>query len=364
MIKATSQGYRTNEQAGLPGDSAGVSAHRRACLTYCWLVALLPLLAIPSLIKLGSSDFFLRHGASVWVRSNDAVFDMRDRECDVLVYGDSTAMTGIDPDLVESNTGFRTCNIAVTNAVLAVTNNLTLDHFLAHNAKPRVILVQLSPDGFQSENHVWRQTIYAEGLLELLRHGRPGEARGVLLSHPQESISFAGYAAGFSAWYGIKDVWFHATHLRPEEDTVQVRNGFFTPPSPARTSCSPPASVVSLGNPHQGDFSRSLVADYKQGYAERAGMVLINVAPIPACDVNLAAYASELNGVTSNSLLPLPIGLFNDGRHYTARGSEVVSTLIARELNSVASKNPSIDDRVPPARVQATLRRVKMRVRR
>ena len=361
MIKAKDQTQRVPARAGQIGEPSDVN-HRKSCLFYCLIVAFFPLLAVPSLIELGASNFFLHHGASVWVRSNDAVFDMRDRECDVLVFGDSTAMTGIDPDVVESNTGFRTCNIAVTNAVLAVTNNLTLDHFLAHNARPNVILVQLSPDGFQRENHAWRRTIYAEGMLELLRHGRPGEARSVLLSHPQESIAFAGYAAGFTAWYGIKEVWTHATNLRPEEDTVQVRNGFFTPPSPARTSCTPASLVISPENSRQGDFSRELVADYKHGYAGRAGMILVNVAPIPACDQNLAAYAAQLDGITSNSLLPLPIGLFNDGRHYTARGSEVVSTLISKELNAVAKSNPSIDDRIPPSRSVATLRRVKLRV--
>ena len=85
----------------------------------------------------------------------------------------------------------------------------------------------------------------------------PGEARRVLLTHPQESIAFAGYAAGFSAWYAIKDVWYHATNLRADEDTVTVRNGFFTPPSPARTSCDVAPAVT---DPTQGGFSRALVA--------------------------------------------------------------------------------------------------------
>ncbi len=344
----------SDPQYGPLHDSVASPTPRAAALRYCVVLVLLPLLAIPAFIAFGRSDFFLHHGASVWVRANDAIFDMHDRDCDVLVFGDSTAMTGIDPEVVESQTGFRTCNIAVTNAVLAVTGNLTLDHFLARNVRPRVLLVQLSPDGFQPENQSWRQTVYAEGMLELLRHGQPGQARRLLLSHPQESISFAGYAAGFAAWYAIKDVWFHATHLRPEEDTVIVRNGFFTPPSPARTSCAP----TSQAPPVQNTFSRTLVADLRASYSDRAGVVLVNVAPIPACDPNLAAYASQLNGVTSNSLLPLPIGLFNDGRHYTAHGSEIVSTLIARELNSVASRNPAIDDRIPPNRTIATLRRV------
>ena len=349
-------------EAGPTADPGQLMAGQ--ALKYCLLLVLLPLLAVPAGILLGRSNFFLHHGASVWVQANDSVFNMHDRECDVLVFGDSTAMTGIDPEVVESNTGFRTCNIAVTNAVLSVTNNLTLDYFLAHNARPRVLLIQLAPDDFQPENREWRRTIYAEGMLELLRHGRPGEARATLMQHPQESIAFAGYAAGFSAWYAIKDVWFHATHMRPEEDTVTVRNGFFTPPSPARTSCAPSPGPVQPNGAREVSFSRAVVNDYRQGYAGRAGLVLVNVAPIPACDQNFAAYASALNGITSNSLLPLPIGYFNDGRHYTARGSEIVSTLIAHELNTVASRNPAIDDRMPPARATATLRRVRFRFRR
>jgi hypothetical protein len=336
-------------------------AARRNSFRYCLTVLLLPLLAIPAFIALGRSDFFLNHGASVWVRSNDAVFQMANRDCDVLIFGDSTAMTGINPDVIERNTGFKTCNISVTNAVLAVTDNLTLNHYLAHNAKPRVLLVQFSPDGFLRDSRAWRRTIYAEGLLEELRHGSPQQARHMLLTHPQESIAFAGYAAGFSAYYAIKDVWFHITSLRPEEDTVTVRNGFFTPPSPARTFCETADAVPDSSE--AAEYSRSLVEDYHTQYARQSGVVLVNVAPIPSCDQNLAVYSSELSGVTSNSLLPLPIGLFNDGRHYTAVGSNIVSRLVAEELNEVASRNPVIDDRIPsPTPVaSASLRRVHFR---
>ena len=168
----------------------------------------------------------------------------------------------------------------------------------------------------------------------------------MLITHPQESIAFAGYAAGFSAYYAIKDVWFHVTSLRPEEDTVTVRNGFFTPPTPARTYCETSAAIPDSSE--AAEYSRTLVEGYRTQYAPQSGVVLVNVAPIPSCDQNLAVYSSELNGVTSNSLLPLPIGLFNDGRHYTAVGSNIVSRLIAEELNEVASRNPAIDDRTPP----------------
>lgn len=318
---------------------------REQARRYCLLLFILPLLAIPAGIRLGASDFFLRHGASVWVQSNDSVFDIRDRDCDVLIYGDSTAMTGINPEVVQRNTGFKTCNIAVTNSVLAVTGNLTLDRYLKHNVRPRVLLVQLSPDGFQPQSYAWRETVYPEGLVELLRRGSPADARRTLLAHPQEAIAFAGYAAGFSAYAVLKGLVFNATRLRREEDTVTIRNGFFTPPAPPSTGCAPGAvfSDPSAG----GNFPRSLVSDFKKQYGAHAGVVLVNVAPIPSCDQNLAAFSSELNGVTANALTPLPVALFNDPRHYTAVGSAVVSRLVAQELNAVAERNPTIDDRNP-----------------
>ncbi|MBS1815496.1 MAG: hypothetical protein JSS87_11520 [Acidobacteria bacterium] len=324
-------GFEATEATSKVADPTEVI--RRRSRLYSVLVVLLPLIAIPVFIALGQSDFFLHHGASIWVQSNDAVFQMRNRNCEVLIFGDSTAMTGIDPALVEKDTGYKTCNIAVTNAVLSVTDNMTLDHFLAHNTRPRVLVVQLSPDGFQKENHSWNRSIYAEGMLELMRHGTPEETRRMLLQHPHEAVSFAGYAAGFSAYYGLKQAFYFATRMRPDEDEVRVRNGFFTPPVPARTRCDAvPTTPASADNtyPHQ------VVQDYHRNYIAHSDVVLVNVAPIPSCDKNLQQYQKNLAGVTNNTLTPLPIAYFNDGRHYTASGSEVVSRLVSDEVNRVA----------------------------
>jgi hypothetical protein len=315
-------------------------------------------LAIPAGIALGCSNFFLNHGASVWVRSNDAVFDMEDRNCDVLIYGDSTAMTGINPEIVESRTGQKTCNISVTNAVLAVTGNLTLDHFLRHNGRPRVLLIQLSPDDFQLQQTSWHDTIYAEGLLELMRHGDRKQTRTLLLQHPHEAIAFAGYAAGYSAFYGLKQVWFHLTHQRPAEDRMAVRNGFFTPPAPARTSCDTAAATTE---PAPSEGPRSLVESYRSGYASSSELVLVNVAPIPSCDPNLTAFTTELDGLTSNNLLPLPIGMFNDSRHYTETGSEVVSRLISDEVNAVTEDHAFANRQIPEPTLSLRLRHVTVR---
>lgn len=341
------------QRDGIPAPAAEPS---QVAWRYSIALLLLIVLAIPACIRLGYSDFFLRHGASIWVQSNDAIFEMRDRDCDVVIFGDSTAMTGIDPRSIEGRTGLKTCNIAVTNAVLAVTHTLTLDRFLARNSRPRVLLIQLSPDGFQPESSTWSNTIYPEGILELLRHGDPVQSRRFLFHHPQEAIAFAGYAAGFTAWSALKEQWFSLTGLRSEEDSAAVTNGFFTSPSAAKKSCEP--AKMLQNDRTRGEYARQVVERYEKSYADSSRIVLVNVAPIPSCDQNLEAFSSQLNGVTSNLLQPLPIGLFNDTRHYTADGSALVSRLISQQLNAVVERNPQIDSRRTSS--LASLSRIRM----
>ena len=90
------------QRDGIPAPAAAPS---QMASRYCIALLLLIVLAIPACIRLGYSDFFLRHGASIWVQSNDAIFEMQDRDCDVVIFGDSTAMTGIDPRSVEGHNG-------------------------------------------------------------------------------------------------------------------------------------------------------------------------------------------------------------------------------------------------------------------
>ena len=294
------------------------------------------------MLVLGRSDFFLHHGASAWVQANDAIFSMHDRACDVLLFGDSTAMTGLDPAQIEHATGLRTCNIAVTNAVLAVTDTLPLDHFLAHNAAPRVLLLQFSPDGFQPEAHTWTRSIYAEGLLELLRHGSPATVRSTLLHHPRETLAFTGYVAGYTAFHALRSLWTHLTGLSFKDDRIRIRNGFFTPPGAPLTACTPPEHPTAATDQN---FPRAFVHGIQQHY-KQIGTVLVNIAPIPSCDEDLSAFTTQLTGAASSGPAGLPVHLFNDSRHYTAEGAQRVSASAARQIEqSLSPPRPEVPER-------------------
>ncbi len=312
-----------------------VERHGASAAWYLWFLLALPLVLTPLLILAGKSDFFLHHGASAWVQANDAVFDQRNRDCKVLIFGDSTAMTGIDPVLVQQETGLPTCNISVTNAVLSVTGQLSLNSYLTRNPHPEVLVVQLSPEGFQKTSTIWENTVYPEGLLELLRHTPLKQSAIFFLHHPQQAFAFAGYVAGFGAWYAIRQAVHRATGVSFETDRAMVRNGFFTPPVAARHSCESFASASPLA---QG-ADRQVAETYRSLF--RSGTVLVNVAPIPNCDRNLSHYQEEFAGLTSNRLESLPIRYFNDERHFTADGSRILSRVIAEQVTSaIASTKP------------------------
>ncbi len=329
-----------------PAQPRAISGQARTHVLYLATALLLPLLAVPLLIAFGRSDIFLHHGASLWVRANDQVFATRDRPCDTLLFGDSTAMTGLDPERIAHQSGGPVCNIAMTNAVLAVTGDLALDRFLDRNPRPRTLLIQLSPESFSTRAHPWEQTVYAEGMLEMLRWSDPHTVRHTLLTHPRESLAFAGYTAGFAIFYAIKQTWERLTGSRLGEDAVTVRNGFFTAPLPPLTACT-----YGTSPPESGDRSAAaaLIQHLQQRYRGRVDHLLITVSPIPDCDPDLASLRAELDGLTVNPLTPLPVGLFNDQRHFTAVGAALLSDRAATQIQDQRSPPRTSPKQSPPA---------------
>ena len=271
----------------------------------------------------------------------------RNRDCDVLIFGDSTAMTGINPDVIERNTGFKTCNIAVTNAVLAVTDNLTLEPLSRSQRQAPRPARPVRPDGFQPESHAWRQHHLRR------RSARAAPPRHARSRPPHPPHPPAGVHRLRRIRRRLQRLLRHQGRLVPHHPPAARRRHrhrpqrLLHPARAARTSCEPAAT---FSNPPQAaDFPRILVERLSQtDYADRSGIVLVNVAPIPSCDQNLAAFSSRAQ--RRHQQLPrcrCPSASSTTPRHYTAVGSTIVSRLVAQELNAVASRNPAIDDRTP-----------------
>ncbi len=346
-------------EASLPAADTH-AAERSNSLRYCLLLVLLPLLAIPAFIALGSSDFFLHHGASVWVqvqrrRLRHARPRLRRPRLRRLHRHDRhqpgrrrSATPASRPATSPSPTPFWPS---------PTTSPSTTSWRTTRAPRPPV---QLSPDGFQPENHAWHRPSTPKACWSCFATARRSEARHVLLTHPQESIAFAGYAAGFSAYYAIKDVWFHVTHLRPEEDTVTVRNGFFTPPVAAPHLLRPRAPPPST-DPSRRRLPPLAGRQFRNDYADRCRHRPGQRRPHPLLRSEprrLQLASSTASPATPSFPSPSASSTTAATTPPSARTSSPASS--PRNSTTVASRNPQIDDRIPASRRVATLRTVRL----
>ena len=74
---------------------------------------------------------------------------MKHQDCDVVLYGDSTALTGLDPDIVQRITGLKSCNIAEAGWIEDVVGtDFPLQAYLKDNKRPRFIVTDITPSLF------------------------------------------------------------------------------------------------------------------------------------------------------------------------------------------------------------------------
>src|SRR5450755_922092 len=66
------------------------------------------------------SQVFRRHFDGDWISASSPVYTARNVNCEVVVYGDSTAITGIDPEVIQKMTQLKSCNIAQSKGALVV----------------------------------------------------------------------------------------------------------------------------------------------------------------------------------------------------------------------------------------------------
>src|SRR5271170_1953391 len=153
-----------NEEATVPRDERRVPWCRYPI--YCLIVVSLPALFLLSSIFIVRSRNFPVESHDPFLLNPDYAYSLSHVNCDVVVFGDSTAVTGVDPTVIEKNTGLKTCNIAQSQSILALLGTMALDNYLQSNQPPKYLVIEMGPESFSrnEQNFFW-----PEGLTLLLR---------------------------------------------------------------------------------------------------------------------------------------------------------------------------------------------------
>ena len=284
-------------------------------------------------ISIAKSPGFPQLISAPYNRVQDFAFTLDHADCELLIYGDSSAMTGDDPADIESQTQLKTCNISQTQPIVAAEGSLPIDLYLERNSLPKYLVIQVAPEAFY-QSHKLDEMAAFDPIMLRLRHAPGMGIYLTLLEHVPQALQFTSLV--LQDQYKPDRVYaatFNRNYAKALPDYYSSR-GLLTLAKAAQPACEP-----AKGLPKAADFG--WVEEARRKFSAEGVKVLVTVSPIPECDPQLAIFRKDLAGHIDGEVKTLPISLFNDGnRHFTREGAAVVSETVAQEISAARSASP------------------------
>ena len=280
------------------------------------------------LLAIGGSSWYLTHGVNPGLRIVGYSEWMRPKTCQVVLYGDSSAMTGFDPAIIEARTGLTACNLAEGTAVLNVVGtDLPLQAYLKKHPAPRFIVGMWTPSIFNPEKPPF--TLYSpEGIAYALRYMRSLDLLKGLLRNPKWILQF--YSDFLDDVEKVGANWLHGRQLRDVRRERTERGGQWMLPLPPETEC---VRTKMHYNPDDFPWKPESAPRFREKYSSPRTRVIMDVSPVPDCDALYEVYAHRLAGWHDNAFTRLPIRFFNDSDvHFSPEGSRYMSEQIAGQI--------------------------------
>lgn len=297
---------------------------------YCLLLLSLPVLYLLTAAIVVPSKWALRHTRNQYQANMGYADRLSGVRCEVLIYGDSSAMVGVDPNAVQAQTGLTACNISEIEGVTTVMGTELVDEFLRKNPRPRFILFVFAPDDLNSRKG-WTGPSRMEEIVYLLQTRRSWHTVWLLLQHPTDGFGALEASLRILARDWRKPALSEASvHLRDNH------RGWYPYPKIPATRC-PPFTLPTA-------VDRTWLQTLRDKYESPETRVLVLTIPVPACDPYFQIHASEIQGVTDNSLEAYPLEQFSGvdiGLHLIEPGVEKFSSEIARLVRAQMTDVPA-----------------------
>lgn len=300
---------------------------RKSYALYCLSLALVPVIAVIASFFIARSAWYIRHQRNSYLAISDYPFTLTNANCEAVIFGDSSALTGVSPRVIETATSLRTCNIAQPSTTLSLAGNFALDFFLKNNPRPRYLIFQFSASDFA--DHRGSGNLNEEGALQLLRHKFDVQTSWLFVRRPLQSLEFSEFILRTAL---IERNWTTTGYASSWEE-VQTSHGLFTPPGAPLNDC---VAHMELRAPDP-----SWIRQLRREYSQQGTRVLIYAAPQPDCDSSYDYYAAKLAQLADGGLPRFSVHMFTGETHFTLEGADLNSKRIAEGLSSILRQDPS-----------------------
>jgi hypothetical protein len=316
-------------------------------LWYAIAFVVVQLGALMTCIIIAAHPWFLTHND--YPGGYQAGYGMRltHANCEVVLYGDSSALTGLDPQLIEKSTGLKTCNVAESGWVQAVVGfRFPLDAYLQRNERPRFILMMLSPPAFLPEQKPFG-SFRIDGMVYAFQYDHDPEMVRGLLRRPTWVLNFALWAGKSILEHELKQLslWSRRTEVDTRKQRAD-RDGIWPFPLPPEASCN-----YNRTDPTTIERDTEDIAATRRRYGVDGTQVIVDISPISNCNPYTDVYRRQLDGLHDNDLVALPMAYFNEmDSHFSPAGSEYISSEAANQILALMRQdNARKHDNLAPA---------------
>ena len=290
-----------------------------------------------------SNALYCRHSTVFWDATDCFKFSLHDQASDVVFVGDSSLVFGVRPNLIADRLHVTAFNLGLPAGSLIFFPGMLLDHYLAHNQRPRLIVLYVSPwtllDDQKDMTHLWN-----DGARVAIRHGSLAEIGSIFEDDPRRLVQFPAIFLQ-QGWrqFSLSGKWW-----RQASEEMRAERGWFAIWRPGRSRAilrpgGPFARPVSL--PDRCTLTikplvpnRRQIRQFRKTY-ERDGMrVIVYVAPVPSCDPSYPTIVAAYAGVADNRPQTLPGRYFVDDGwrvHMTRDGASQATSQVAEFIRSV-----------------------------
>lgn len=315
-------------------DTVAPPVNARRSLRLAAVIVAIPLGMLLLAAFLIVSPPYKRYLDEDWVTGAHDLYTASNRQCDVLIYGDSTAMVGIDPRIVSERTHLKACNIAPSMSSIKLVGTIPLDRYLARNPRPRYLFLQFRPSNMHPHPDPEDRRVGFDGYMPLLRYGYPAQAIRQILASPEELIGMMHYA------YVNAFITFR-----------ERRKGYVSTVQPGAGSyiilTEPPLSQC----PNQVEFPLvhrdiAWVEQTRAHYAPMADKLIFDAAPTSPCNHVVEEWGRTLSGLLDNTIEVYPTGQFVDTSNHPTREGAI------RRSNEIADQILALENKARSASVQ------------
>lgn len=266
---------------------------------------------------------YIRHVPFPYIVDTGYGSRLQHADCDVVIDGDSTALVGVLPRIIEQRTGLKTCNIAEVAGIKLVNGMMVLDDYLAHNRRPQYLVFVFAPENLTHPSR-WAFVSDFEGWFYRIRFHRDAAFWRRLTQDPNGTLANAELAFRDGIEFLPKRPLPPA--LAHERD---LNGGHVSEPGAPLTRCSGD-TIYRTPDP-------AWLSSLRRTYGVGGTHVLIDAMPMPPCDEGLPFYRTHLAGLIDNAVDTLPIGDYNSsGRlHTNELGTAALSNRIADQLSAI-----------------------------